>query len=395
MAAKRIPIEGQSGYFQRGSRVTFAYRDASGKQRWATARNLTEAKRKRRSLETDRDRGELHLQSRRPFRGYAEEWIESYQGLRRSTRDDYRRRLEAYAYPFFGRRSLAEIDGPALRKFVAWLCDEQAQERRLSDSTIRNIVAPVRSCLGTAVEDELIRRAPAVKLPRRSRVVSEEPDEVRVFTAEQLALILELVHPEHRLLFHLLASTGLRVSELFGLSRQHLHLNGSAPHLKVRRAWVRGRWEDPKSRFGRRDVPLGPGLVAELRAHLAATESGEEAILFPSSVGTPLHYSNMRRRHLIPVVEEVGAPWAGFHTFRHTCASMLFAQGKNAVQVQRWLGHHSASFTLDTYIHLLDGDLGEPLTLPAASPLEVVTEVVTEPVGTRRHRAVAISSPRR
>jgi hypothetical protein len=29
--------------------------------------------------------------------------------------------------------------------------------------------------------------------------------------------------------------------------------------------------------------------------------------------------------------------------------------------LQRWLGHHSASFTLDTYVHLLDNDLGEPL----------------------------------
>jgi integrase len=35
------------------------------------------------------------------------------------------------------------------------------------------------------------------------------------------------------------------------------------------------------------------------------------------------------------------------------------------VQVQRWLGHHSASFTLDTYVHLLDNDLGEPLQAAA------------------------------
>lgn len=53
--------------------------------------------------------------------------------------------------------------------------------------------------------------------------------------------------------------------------------------------------------------------------------------------------------------------WAGFHTFRHTVASRLFAGGRNPVQVQRWLGHHSPSFTLDTYVHLLDADLGEPL----------------------------------
>jgi hypothetical protein len=35
--------------------------------------------------------------------------------------------------------------------------------------------------------------------------------------------------------------------------------------------------------------------------------------------------------------------------------------GRNVVQVQRWLGHHSPSFTLDTYVHLLDSDLGDPL----------------------------------
>jgi len=46
--------------------------------------------------------------------------------------------------------------------------------------------------------------------------------------------------------------------------------------------------------------------------------------------------------------------WVGFHTFRHTCATIRFRRGWNAVQVQRWLGHHSPSFTLDTYVHLLD-----------------------------------------
>jgi len=42
---------------------------------------------------------------------------------------------------------------------------------------------------------------------------------------------------------------------------------------------------------------------------------------------------------------------------------MLFERGANAVQVQRWLGHHSAAFTLATYVHLLDGNLGDALDL--------------------------------
>jgi hypothetical protein len=35
----------------------------------------------------------------------------------------------------------------------------------------------------------------------------------------------------------------------------------------------------------------------------------------------------------------------------------------NAVQVQRWLGHHSAAFTLSTYVHLLHENLGVALSL--------------------------------
>ena len=33
--------------------------------------------------------------------------------------------------------------------------------------------------------------------------------------------------------------------------------------------------------------------------------------------------------------------------------------------MQRWLGHHKPSFTLDTYVHLLSDDLSEPLDLTA------------------------------
>jgi integrase len=42
---------------------------------------------------------------------------------------------------------------------------------------------------------------------------------------------------------------------------------------------------------------------------------------------------------------------------------LLFERGANAKQVQRWLGHHSPAFTLETYVHLLDAGLGEALDL--------------------------------
>jgi integrase len=227
-------------------------------------------------------------------------------------------------------------------------------------------VKPVRAALTTAVLEGLIRHNPAqgVPLPRRPRLEELEAEEVRAFTREQVAAFLDVVHPRHRPFFRLLASTGLRISEAVAIQWRHMALSGSRPHVKVRRALVRDRLHPPKSRHGRRDVPLDAALVFELRRHRKSTEwQGEEDFVFPSLKGTPLHIPNLRRRVLRPVLEEIGTPWAGFHTFRHTCASMLFERGANAVQVQRWLGHHSPAFTLSTYVHLLADDLGDPLDL--------------------------------
>jgi hypothetical protein len=39
----------------------------------------------------------------------------------------------------------------------------------------------------------------------------------------------------------------------------------------------------------------------------------------------------------------------------------------DAVQVQRWPGHHSPAFTLSVYVHLLDDDLGGPLGAPKST----------------------------
>ena len=85
--------------------------------------------------------------------------------------------------------------------------------------------------------------------------------------------------------------------------------------------------------------------------------------MFPTLTGTAMDDGNLRHRTLKPAAEEAGVGWAGFHTFRHTCASMLIADGRNIVQVSRWLGHHSPSFTLDVYAHLMDEGVGEALVL--------------------------------
>jgi integrase len=145
--------------------------------------------------------------------------------------------------------------------------------------------------------------------------------------------------------------------ELVGLQWRHLHLDGSEPEVRVRRAIVRGRVVNPKSKYGRREIALPPSLVLELRAWRRDTEwPGDDDLVFASQAGTPIKVENLRRRALTPTAEEAGVPWIGFHTFRHTRATLMFAAGANAMQMQRMLGHHSPAFTLATYVHLLPED---------------------------------------
>ena len=193
------------------------------------------------------------------------------------------------------------------------------------------------------------------------------PTRSEALTSDQLATFLAIVDTRHRVLFRLLASTGLRISEALALQWRHLQLDGDRPHVKVRRAIVKGVMGPPKSKHGRREVPLSADLVTALRAHRTASEwPGATDLVFTAIGGGVVDQSNLRRRALVPAGQEAVVSWIGFHTFRHTCASMLFDRGRNAKQVQRWLGHHSPAYTLATYVHLLDDELGEPLDLPSA-----------------------------
>lgn len=383
------------GIYKRGSRYVFAYR-VDGKQRWESCRTLDEARRAKAARATDIGRGEFEERSRITLHEYAREWVERYQGtgrrgFREETRSEYRVLLDRYALSHFSAQTrLTEITPRHVASFVGWLCDQtkpaataEEPERRvaLSDKTVRNALGPLKACLATARREGLIRHNPAtdVALPHRARM-DDDDDRPRPFprvesdddeVVETMELVVEQIHQSHRLMFELLAATGLRRSELLALEGRHLALDGERPHVKIRQRVRRRRGEGLvigplKSRYSKRDVPI-PCALAE---RLAADGAAEGELVFRSAAGSVLDPDNLATRMLATACKAAGVEWAGFHTFRHAVASRLFAEGRNVVQVQRWLGHHSASFTLDTYVHLLDNDLGEPLHAASTAHVE-------------------------
>jgi integrase len=137
----------------------------------------------------------------------------------------------------------------------------------------------------------------------------------------------------------------------------------------VREQYYGGERQRLKSQHARRDIPLSAGMADRLRARRRDSYAGDAAPVFATTAGTELSRPNVASRVLKPAAESVGlvaagqdgqpAAWVSFHTFRHTCASLLFDAGRNVKQVASWLGHADPAFTLRTYVHLMDEGLGD------------------------------------
>jgi integrase len=386
-ATGRMVRTGTPGIYKKGNRYVVVFRDPAGRQRKRSTRTLSEARELKAVVTADVVRGEYRALSRITFDDYAPEWIRTYQGrtsrgFRDSTRAEYARDLGLDpntfkphdplrgAIAFFGRMRLSEIEPRDIKRYAAF-----HSARGLAPSSVRLEIAPVRAMLATAVEEGLIRSNPAAGLRIAARDVNElEANErTKSMTEDELGAFLDALPVEWRLLFEFLAHTGLRIGEAIALTWGDVDFGRR--RVKVSRRYYQGSFGPPKSRYGRREVPLTRGMSQQLWTSRKATAPSDDAPLFPSTTGGILDSSNVFSRVLKPAARAAGVPWAGFHTLRHTCATILFRRGLNAKQVQVWLGHHSPAFTLATYVHLLADDLPEPWFL------DEVTAERTDPAG--------------
>jgi len=332
--------------------ITWRHR---GRQHKETCRTFNEAREKK----ALRDSVDSRPVDRVRFGDYFAQWIETYagrtqRGFSETTRPEYRRTIQNHAMPRWAKWKLNDIEPKDVRELLMAMRNDG-----LSTSMIRKTRASLSTLFATALEDGLIGTNPirGVRIP--APLVDEIPDEERAkaLTKEELATLLSAIPEDWHLFFEFLVHTGMRISEVIGLTWEHLQLEGK-PVVKVREQVYRGKRRQLKSGAGRRDIPLAPRMASRLREHREAHYSGPREPVFTSDVGTELIRGKVADRVLNPARNLVGMPWVSFHNFRHTCASLLFANGKNLKQIQVWLGHSDPGFTLRTYIHLLDDGVG-------------------------------------
>jgi integrase len=255
-----------------------------------------------------------------------------------------------------------------LREFVT-----QLEAKGLAPASVRKAFAPVRALFATAVEDGLIRSNPAsgVRIASRRMVdvsIDADDEHVKALTADELRRLLAAIRCEKHtrkagtcsncdaweLFVRFLAETGLRIGE--AVEVRYADIEGEG-WLRVRRSYARGRIGRPKSGRIRR-IRLTETMTTALDTRRRSTWAGAEDLVFCTTRGVRVNGHNFALRILRPAAKtaKIGE-WVTPHVFRHTTATLLFREGWNAVQVQRFLGHSDPGFTLRTYVHLLPEDL--------------------------------------
>jgi integrase len=139
--------------------------------------------------------------------------------------------------------------------------------------------------------------------------------------------------------------------------------------IQVRRSWdVKAGAIEPKSRKGKRKVPIAGVLRSYLAEHKLRTGRDGQDFVFGSRPDRPFTPTHIRKRALKAwAIGAVGSFFRGergnlepigLHECRHTYVSLMFDAGLSLERIGDYVGHTSAHMT-GRYRHLLDGQESE------------------------------------
>jgi integrase len=155
--------------------------------------------------------------------------------------------------------------------------------------------------------------------------------------AEEIETILSAAKVPYRILYSLLAESGLRIAESLGLEiGKHLSPDCSIVSVRQQRSKKGlGIERYPKTDAGFRDVDLDPALASLLKNYIGTRKAG---FLFETKGSLPLFARNIRRDSLHPILKKMGRTSAGFHIFRRSREAILQMSEARTLLIDYWMG---------------------------------------------------------
>lgn len=243
--------------------------------------------------------------------------------------------LENWINPVLGDMILADVNNGAMKRLV------ETMRGKLSPQTIRTYTSFVKLVVASALDEDLNELYPRVWKNERIGIPTLGRGSQRQPAQTTASMNLLVAHSEdwQKVLAVLLGASGMRIAEILGLDVRHIVDEGSTIQVRQQAADLQ---VVPvlKTEAGFRDVDLTSGVASLLGEFIGGRKQG---LLFSTEQGTPHLQSNLLRRWLHPLQQDLGLEVCGLHSFRRFRNTHLRKSACPENLRKFWIGHAPSS----------------------------------------------------
>ena len=302
-----------------------------------------------------------------PFTEFLLDWLEmTKKNVEETTYGAYAMGIKNKIIPYFEEHhpglALCEVTPKHIQDYYTY----ELTVRGVSANTVIHRHANIRKALQHAFKLGLIDSNPAdrIERPKKEKFVGS------VYEEDELNRLFEIVKGDPIELGVILgAFYGLRRSEAVGLKWDAIDFKKKTITIRhtVTQATIDGKSkiiqkDRTKTKSSYRSLPLVPPFEELLHRLKAQQELNQKlcgrsyckkytGYIYVNEIGE-LVKPGYITQHFPLVLQKNGLRKIRFHDLRHSCASLLYANGVSLKEIQEWLGHSDISTTSNIYTHL-------------------------------------------
>ncbi|MBW4861758.1 MAG: site-specific integrase [Paeniclostridium sp.] len=307
------------------------------------------------ALEEFENKGKVFKESNMSMSQYMRYYMDNYvrKKCKARTIERYEEVIKKHIDPDLGHHYIKNIDARLIQKFLDIKYNEG-----YSKKTMESFLAIIKHALNMAVYPyEFIKEVSLdkVKLNYNFKYKKE-----RTLTKDQLTIVLNFLKEnnyEYYILFMIAWGSGLRRSELLGLTWDDVDFKNKVIYVRHQQQFLKGgiyNLVEPKSQTSIRDVVIGDTLVTLLKEHKKFTsiKAKNNNFVCINTKGEWMKKHNVA--NIVKKIKDETGIHIGLHDIRHLHATLLCSENAPIKGVQQRLGHATAEFTLNTYVRTTD-----------------------------------------